>query len=422
MGIPNAALVAVLLFEIAIAGGITYLTWEHRERVRREMVLPLLAALLFALIWQMSTVLMLLSPTRNLQIFFHQLGWNMDFATTVPWLLFTLYYTGRDHLVTARNLAAVFLPFGALTLGMWTPQLGELYFTNYVMVGSDPAALAVDYGPLFWVAITYGYSIMGLGMVFIVEKFLNSPAYRKPIAILLGGVFIPWIASVIQFSGVIEPIRLQPTVYVVLTVFIAWYIAIFHMDVLEVLPIARDQVLDLIEEGVVVTDRTGRIIDANPAACASLGDGLVGQPLQPVLGRYVTNPEGVISDQRISREVSFEDEEETRHFELVSSPISASDAEYGEGQVGHLLLLRDVTPIREREMELRNRKEELERQNERLDKFATVISHDLRNPLTVARGFLDLARRTGDESAFENADHALDRIEEIIEGLLSLAR
>jgi PAS domain S-box-containing protein len=70
----------------------------------------------------------------------------------------------------------------------------------------------------------------------------------------------------------------------------------------------------------------------------------------------------------------------------------------------------------------KERQRELERQNERLDQFATVVSHDLRNPLNVAAGRLELAQETGDDEHFDAAARALDRMEQLIEGLLALAR
>ena len=64
----------------------------------------------------------------------------------------------------------------------------------------------------------------------------------------------------------------------------------------------------------------------------------------------------------------------------------------------------------------------LERQNEQLDAFASVISHDLRNPLNVAQGYLDLLR---DDPAPEHIDRvarAHERMESIVSDVLALAR
>ncbi len=71
---------------------------------------------------------------------------------------------------------------------------------------------------------------------------------------------------------------------------------------------------------------------------------------------------------------------------------------------------------------LRERTTELERQNERLEEFASVVSHDLRNPLQVAQGRLGLARRNTDDPNLDDVATALDRAEALIDDLLTLAR
>ena len=74
------------------------------------------------------------------------------------------------------------------------------------------------------------------------------------------------------------------------------------------------------------------------------------------------------------------------------------------------------------ELERRRSKERLRRQKERLDDFASVVSHDLRSPLTVLMGNLELAEETGDSDFFERCRDAVKRMEAIIDDLLSLAR
>ncbi|WP_435317689.1 sensor histidine kinase [Haloarchaeobius sp. TZWSO28] len=85
------------------------------------------------------------------------------------------------------------------------------------------------------------------------------------------------------------------------------------------------------------------------------------------------------------------------------------------GEGGGLLI-----GIYEDRMEHRTR--ELERANERLDEFAGVVTHDLRNPLTVADLNMHLAHETGDEKYFDAVDRAHSRMEAIIEDVLTLAR
>lgn len=65
---------------------------------------------------------------------------------------------------------------------------------------------------------------------------------------------------------------------------------------------------------------------------------------------------------------------------------------------------------------------ELERQNERLEEFASVVSHDLRNPLGLARGRLELAHEEHPSEHHEDIRWALSRMDSLIEDLLALAR
>ncbi|MFC7194357.1 GAF domain-containing protein [Halosimplex aquaticum] len=74
------------------------------------------------------------------------------------------------------------------------------------------------------------------------------------------------------------------------------------------------------------------------------------------------------------------------------------------------------------EAELRHQRDELERKNERLEEFTSVVSHDLRNPLTVLNGALEMAEETGDPEHFERCHRSVERMEHLIEDLLALSR
>lgn len=99
-----------------------------------------------------------------------------------------------------------------------------------------------------------------------------------------------------------------------------------------------------------------------------------------------------------------------RDFLLRSVPVEANgDTTSGYG------VYTDITERAKREAEL-------QRQNERLEEFASVVSHDLRNPLTVAQGYFDLVTETGDPAHYEKVADALGRMDRIIQDLLALAR
>lgn len=65
---------------------------------------------------------------------------------------------------------------------------------------------------------------------------------------------------------------------------------------------------------------------------------------------------------------------------------------------------------------------ELSKKNEQIDQFASVVSHDLRNPLHIARGHIGLATTEETSEHLDPAAEALERMETLIDDLLTLAR
>jgi len=68
------------------------------------------------------------------------------------------------------------------------------------------------------------------------------------------------------------------------------------------------------------------------------------------------------------------------------------------------------------------REAELQRQNDRLSEFTGYVSHDLRNPLSVAQGYIDQVKETGNTETLAAVERAHDRMSTLIEDMLLLAR
>jgi len=103
-------------------------------------------------------------------------------------------------------------------------------------------------------------------------------------------------------------------------------------------------------------------------------------------------------------------------YEVYYEPLEFRvEATVHPSESGVSVYFRDVTEQREYEREI-------EQQNERLEEFARVVSHDIRNPLNVAQGQLTLAHDEFESERLDAAENALDRIERLIDDMLWLVR
>ncbi|WP_276256523.1 sensor histidine kinase [Halomontanus rarus] len=106
---------------------------------------------------------------------------------------------------------------------------------------------------------------------------------------------------------------------------------------------------------------------------------------------------------------SFDVKYQERIHHVETRSVHIDDEPYG------VLVTQEVTDVRETTIELK-------RQNKRLDQFASMVSHDLRNPLAIALGELEHYRETGKEAYLDGVEDALKRVEDLTTELTALAR
>jgi len=186
-----------------------------------------------------------------------------------------------------------------------------------------------------------------------------------------------------------------------------------------------ERLVETVGDGMYALDSDGHFMTVNNGLMEMTGysrEGLLGEHVSIILA-----DDAVDTGRQLIREM-YQNDQMTAETREVQVTPKTGDPYPGEVQIallpfddefrGTVGVVRDIT-------ERKRRERELERQNERLEAFASIVSHDLRNPLGVSQGYLDLAREAGSEEVAEYLGHVkdgLDRMEDIIGDVLALAR
>lgn len=176
-------------------------------------------------------------------------------------------------------------------------------------------------------------------------------------------------------------------------------------------------------DAVIIVDENGTIRQANSEAARLfdyLQEDLIGTSVEQLLPeslreRHVSLREEYMQDPKPrpmgdGLELSaLRQDGETFPVEISLGPLNI------DSEPRIMATISDIT-------ERKKKEEELRRQNKRLDEFASIVSHDLRGPLAIAMSNYELVREEYESENLTRIRDSLDRMDDLIEDLLTYAR
>ena len=209
-------------------------------------------------------------------------------------------------------------------------------------------------GPLFWPHALYTWVGVSVCVFVLTRRLLRiARPYRRQAYAIVGGTGLPLLVNVafnleVGFVGTVDP---TPFAFVLTAVVLFW--GFFRLRLLDLVPVARDVVVEQMTDGVVVLDAYGRVVDANPAT-----SGLLGDRRSRVVGRRLDELVPALADalaRHIPATTTRDDVVLTglggRRTDLALTLTSLLDRAGAE--TGRLAVLRDVTARVRIENELR---------------------------------------------------------------------
>ena len=290
--------------------------------------------------WAFSYAMEALSEEHSLWVQLSTLG---DCTMPVFFMLFALSYWRPDIRIRLQYQILIWLiPVATIIIALTNGLHGFLWSEIPPSV-ENANILLFEHGPWFYVTMIYDFLTLWVGVVFLFRAATSlSKIYRRQALIVLVAAVIPWIANALFLFG-FSPVRglnIAPIMASVTGLLLAFGIVKFQL--FKVLPIAKEVVYKQIENGVLVVNGQGILVDINPAAKNMLGGNVeVGQKLRTVL----KNRLGLsfpLSAEHQRTEACLDDREKPRWLEVVIAPLYDRRSQLS----GHLIMLHDISDLK----------------------------------------------------------------------------
>jgi len=328
-----------LLAAAGVSAALARYAYSRRDTPgAREVALLMLAVS----VWSLGYALEFATPRLGIKVLCAKVEYLGIVTVPAAWLAFALRYTGREKWLTRRNLILL-AAIPAITLVLVATNEAHGLVWSRTALGSSGTFLLVDHGPWFWVFWLYSYVLLTLGTLLLISMLVRSPrVYRGQGVALLAAVAAPWVGNGMYVLGLNPFPNLDLTSFAFLFTGLALSWGLFRFRLLDIVPVARDALIEGMEDGVIVVDPQGRVVDLNPAAQRIVdlpASEAVGNALARIAPGLDTLIEGYGVSGEAHKEVELGEGPGRRSYDLALSALR----DRGGRLTGCLLVLRDIT-------------------------------------------------------------------------------
>jgi PAS domain S-box-containing protein len=395
------------LITIALMAFLSIYSWRRRNVPGAR---PFAIGSLFAVFWAIGTVLEISAVDFSTGVFWvkFQVVWQLPTATAL--FCFILEYAGLGRWLTRRNLVLLVIP-SLLVLGLIvTNDYHSLMWTGFRM---DEHIYPIP-GKLNRILVGYAYLLALSNIAVLLWLAIRFPRFRWPVAIMLTGQIIGRGLYLLDyvFAGFLGP---GESILFVLGLLSSMYaLALFRFHVFDPVPLARSAVIEQMQEGMLVLDLRGKIVDLNHAA-----DKILGMPLNRLKGQFITEVlpfSSNLLDVSINTESTFSEitlgkDKSIRYYGLNLTLLN----DRRNHMLGHLLLIHDVTEQRQAQAQILEQQQVLATLKER-----ERLARELHDSVGQVLGYVNLQAQTiqkwVQDGNTEKAGSLLTRLAEVARG------
>ncbi len=341
---------------------------------------------IFTAIWAICCGFEYAATILSVKLLWAKLSYLGIAFTPVCFLFFALSFSSKENLITKQIKTILIAIPVFFILMVFTNDYHHLHWQSAAINPQNNTTL-YEHGISFWMFFIFTYTLLLISVVNIMQLLLRFPEYfQSQIVILILACFLP-VSGNVMYLFDINPVSgfdWTPICFLLSGIMLA-YINLKY-GIFNLVPFARNKIIDLMPDGVMVLDRLGRIADVNPSFLK-----LTNKSIKEVLGKRVENAipkmknfiDQINENNQIEQmEISTEINEQKHSIDIRITPLYDKRLLYS----GRLVVLRDITERTQNENETivtnKQLKEEITEKEKLivdLDAFAHTVAHDLKN-------------------------------------------
>jgi signal transduction histidine kinase/PAS domain-containing protein len=338
----------IFLLTAAISIFVSFLAWKRKD-VHGATELGWL--MLFTSIYSFFDAFEAASTSVPEKVFWSKISYIGAVVVPVLYFIFIMRYTGHKKVGHLKNRLLLFiLPTITLILA-FTNEKHHLVWSDFSPISAQTNLIEYYHGAWFWIGyFTYDYILLFFATVLLFDFiFRHKNVFRiQGLVIFLAGI-LPWAGGIIYLTDLnpISGFDISPASIMLSGILLI--VAILKVGFLDLVPIAREMLVETLDDGIIVLDAKNRIQDINGVARSYLGlfdKNILGLPitsfdsLKPLLN-------AVISLKSFDQ-FELENLNETKTLKIIKQNIESESG-------SRLVVIRDISDQILKQMEIKKR-------------------------------------------------------------------
>jgi diguanylate cyclase (GGDEF)-like protein/PAS domain S-box-containing protein len=364
-------IIYIIIFFFAAA--LFLLAWPRRKTPGGGFFI---CHLLGLAIWAIGLFFEAIGNIVSTRILWSQISY-FGVVTVAPLLfMFVLAYTTQQKLSKRTVISLMVIPFLVL-VAAWTNQWHHLLWPNFYWGSREYNILVYEHGFVFYFNVIYIYFLIAFGVAALIRAIpRNQPPFRSQLVIILIAVSFPMISGSMYIFKIAPVPGMDISIFGFLMTSLILAFGFVRYQLLDLVPVAKEVVIQNLQDGMIVVDWMRRIVEVNQNAIDLMvlpQKGLLGKNVDAILPCHFDLP--ALSKANIPVECMLE-EPEKRYLDLRVSSL----AKRTSTPPGYLLVIRDITIQKEAELKLKEANDDLKVQLNKVNRLQELLkdqaSHD----------------------------------------------